>query len=237
MVVRRVFVASDCDTHQNGDRKPKLAPDDQTILIPQPADDRNDPLNWSWLRKHAVLLCVSFGAFAGDFGMSIGIPATVLQSAEWHVSTSTINESNSLAVVMIGISSLVWIPLLNCWGRGPVLFWSTVLGLFFTLGCILAPTFPIYYAMRALQALTQGTGSSIGLALIQDMFFFHQYARKIGVWYAVFLISPFLGPMLGNFMVAGLGTWRPLFWLDPDCWRRDLLSTRHPAGQTALALA
>lgn len=247
-VFRRVFVASnkngDGDTRQNEDRKPKLAPDGQTILIPQPADDCNDPLNWSWLRKHAILLCVSFGAFAGDFGMSIGIPATVLQGAEWHISTSTINEPNSLAVVMIGISSLVWIPLLNCWGRAPVLFWSTVLGLFFTLGCILAPTFPVYYAMRALQALTQGTGSSIGLALIQDMFFFHQYARKIGLWYAVFLISPFLGPMLGNFMVAGLGKWRPLFWLvfawaagltamilavgDETYYRRDMPLGRQP---------
>ncbi|GIJ90949.1 hypothetical protein Asppvi_009914 [Aspergillus pseudoviridinutans] len=38
------------------------------------------------------------------------------------------------------------------------------------------------------------------------------YARKIGLWYAVFLISPFVGPMLDSFMVAGLGEWRPLFW-------------------------
>lgn len=98
--------------------------------------------------------------------------------------------------------------------------------------------------MRALQALTQGTGSSIGLALIQDMFFFHQYACKIGLWYAVFLISPFLGPMLGNFMVAGLGKWCPLFWLvfawaagltamilavgDETYYRRDMPLGRQP---------
>ncbi|KAK9604966.1 hypothetical protein V6Z93_002916 [Aspergillus fumigatus] len=48
-VFRRVFVASnknsDGDTRQNEDRKPKLALDGQTILIPQPADDCNDPLN------------------------------------------------------------------------------------------------------------------------------------------------------------------------------------------------
>ncbi|KAJ6124595.1 hypothetical protein N7471_011912 [Penicillium samsonianum] len=191
----------------------KLASDGHTILIPQPKDDASDPLNWSTFKKHAILLCVAFGSFAGDFGMAIGIPAAILQSEEWKVSASVVNEPNNLAVMMIGISSLLWVPLLSSWGRAPVLFWSTVMGLFFTLGCVLAPNFPTYYAMRALQGVTQGTGSSIGLQLIQDMFFFHEHPRKIGLWYGIFLVSPFAGPMLGNFMVAGLGTWRPLFWL------------------------
>jgi len=145
--------------------------------------------------------------------MAIGIPAGTLQSEEWRVSASVVNEPNNLAVLMIGISSLLWVPLLSSWGRAPVLFWSTVMGLFFTLGCLLAPNFHTYYAMRALQGLTQGTGSSIGLQLIQDMFFFHEHSRKIGLWYGIFLVSPFAGPMFGNFMVAGLGAWRPLFWL------------------------
>lgn len=30
----------------------KLAKDGKTVLIPQPSDDPNDPLNWSWKKKH-----------------------------------------------------------------------------------------------------------------------------------------------------------------------------------------
>jgi len=36
----------------------KLAKDGVTVLIPQPSDDSEDPLNWSWLRKHKVLVAL-----------------------------------------------------------------------------------------------------------------------------------------------------------------------------------
>ena len=83
--------------------------------------------------------------------------------------------------------------------------------LMFTLGCVLTRDWNTFYAMRALQGATQATGTTIGLVIIHDIFFFHEYARKIGIWYAFFLTSPFVGSLLGNFMIAGLGGWRPLF--------------------------
>ncbi len=41
-------------------------------LIPQPSDDPNDPLNWSWGAKHLMLFIVSLTAFLPDFGSAIG---------------------------------------------------------------------------------------------------------------------------------------------------------------------
>jgi hypothetical protein len=32
----------------------KFAKDGTTVLVPQPSDDPRDPLNWSWMKKHAV---------------------------------------------------------------------------------------------------------------------------------------------------------------------------------------
>lgn len=160
-----------------------------------------------------ILICVSLGAFLGDFGMSVGISTIVLQSQEWGLTPVVANYPNNLAVIMIGVSSLIWMPLTKCWGCAPVFFWSTVMGLMFTLGCLLTSDWNTFYAMRALQASTQGTGSTIGLVIIHDLFFFHEHARKIGIWYVIFLTSPFAGPLLGNFMIAGLGEWRPVFWL------------------------
>lgn len=103
-------------------------------------------------------------------------------------------------------------PLINCWGRIPVLFWASVLGFFFTLGAVLAPNFPVHYAMRTLQGVTQSTGQTIGLAFIQDCFFFHEHARKIGVWYAIYICSPFLSPMFGNFIIGKTANWHTIFW-------------------------
>lgn len=160
-----------------------------------------------------MLLCVAFGSFAGDFGVSAGIPTIAVQGAEWNMSPVVVNYANNLAVAMLALGSVLWMPLLNCWGRMPLLFWSTILGMLFTLGAALSQDFPTFYGMRALQCCFQPLGQVIGLVLIEDIFFFHEQARKIGIWFSIFICSPFLTPLLGNFMVPRLGEWRPVFWL------------------------
>lgn len=185
----------------------------QTVLVPQPTDDPADPLNWPSWRKHAILGLVSFGSFCGDFASTCGIAAAPIQARQWNMSLVVVNSPNNLSALMCGLSGLVWMPLLGSWGRMPVLFWSTVLGFFFTLGCALAPTYEVYYAMRLLQTINITTGQTIGLAFIKDMFFFHEHARKIGIWYTIFIASPFCGPLLGNIMVGRLQNWPSIFWL------------------------
>lgn len=54
------------------DRTIKLAKDGHTRLIPQPSGDANDPLNWSWRKKHVILLIVAFSALLPDYGSAIG---------------------------------------------------------------------------------------------------------------------------------------------------------------------
>jgi hypothetical protein len=41
----------------------KLANDGKTVLIPQPSDDPNDPLNWSYAKKMSILLVVGAISF------------------------------------------------------------------------------------------------------------------------------------------------------------------------------
>lgn len=184
----------------------------KTILIPQPTDDPDDPLNWSFFKKHAILLIVAFGSFAGDFGAGAGIPLIFLQAEDWGLSPAHVNQANSIAAIMCGVSGIIWMPLLNSWGRMPVLFWSSFLGLFFTIGSALSPSFPVHYAMRTLQSVTQSTGQTIGLAFVEDCFFYHEHARKIGIWYAIYLCSPFLSPLLGYFIVGKTANWHTIFW-------------------------
>lgn len=50
----------------------KTTKDGKTILIPQPSDDPADPLNWSWGKKHLVLLTLFLPALFTDFGMTWG---------------------------------------------------------------------------------------------------------------------------------------------------------------------
>lgn len=118
-------------------------------------------------------------------------------------------------------------------------------GTFFTLGCCLTQDFSSFYALRALQGFTLTSGQTIGLAYIKDMFFFHEHARKIGMWAGFFLLSPYAGPMFANFIINGTDSWRPVFWLvfaiccfnlalivlfcDESWYRRDIAQADQPS--------
>lgn len=58
----------------------KLARDGHTVLIPQPSDDVNDPLNWTWAKKHLILFVVSFASFLPDYGSATGAVTLIPQA-------------------------------------------------------------------------------------------------------------------------------------------------------------
>ncbi|TNY20465.1 major facilitator superfamily domain-containing protein [Rhodotorula diobovata] len=196
----------------------KVAKDGKTILVPQPSDDPRDPLNWSEFKKGAILLVVALAAFIGDFQSGAGIPLLASQGEEWGLTPNKVNEAGNLNVLLLGIGGLVWIPPLYFWGRLPVLFWTQLLGTLMVLGSVLVTSFNQYYVLRPLTSLFLTAGQTIGLTFVKDMFYFHEHARKIGLWVCVFLTAPYTGPLLGGFIVDGLGgEWRPVLWLVFAC--------------------
>ncbi len=59
----------------------KVAKDGHTRLIPQPSDDPNDPLNWSWGKKHLILFVISWASFLPDYGSATGAVTLLPQAA------------------------------------------------------------------------------------------------------------------------------------------------------------
>lgn len=51
-----------------------------TQLIPQPSDNPQDPLNWSWSKKHIILLVLSATAFLPDYGAATGASTQIPQA-------------------------------------------------------------------------------------------------------------------------------------------------------------
>ncbi|PVH76624.1 MFS general substrate transporter [Cadophora sp. DSE1049] len=191
----------------------KTAKDGHTILVPQPSDNPEDPVNWSQTKKHLILLTIAWGALCADFTSAAPIPCIFLQGAEWYTNPNRVNYANNLNVLMMGIGGLLWIPMISFWGRAPVLFWTCICGTLLTIGATLAPNFEVYYAMRATMGLFLTAPQTISIAYVKDIFFFHEHARKIGLWACLYISSPYLGPLLGNFIVGGTGRWEDVLWM------------------------
>jgi hypothetical protein len=56
---------------------------DGVVLIPQPSEDPNDPLNWSWMKKHAVFASLLPGCFLTDWVITWGT-TVVRQEIVFH---------------------------------------------------------------------------------------------------------------------------------------------------------
>ncbi|KAK7409178.1 hypothetical protein QQX98_008671 [Neonectria punicea] len=235
-----------------GESPLRLAKDGHTVLLPQPTDDPADPLNWPSWKKHAILLTIAWGAFCADFTSAAGSATIILQATEWHESINTINETNSINVLMMALGGLLWVPMTSFIGRAPTLFWTNLLGLLFSIGTALSPNFVTFYAMRALTGFFITSAQTISIAFIKDMFFFHERARKIGLWALLYIASPFWGPLIGNFVLGGTNSWENVFWvcvavcgidmilivtfLDETWYNRDIASSdQPPRGQNLLA--
>lgn len=78
-----------------------LADSSQTILIPQPSDDPQDPLNWSSAKKHLLLATIGLAAFVADFQAGAAVPCIITQGAEWQLSPTHVNYANNLNVLLV----------------------------------------------------------------------------------------------------------------------------------------
>lgn len=92
-------------------------------------------------------------------------------------------------------------------------FWSTVIGFAFALGTCLTRDRITMLALRFIMGLFTTSAQTVSVGVLKDIFFFHESARKIGLWAVLYIASPYLGPCLGNFVLGGTGYWPDVMWL------------------------
>ncbi|KAL8849462.1 MAG: hypothetical protein Q9221_005544 [Calogaya cf. arnoldii] len=190
----------------------KTARDGQTVLIPQPSDALDDPLNWSQAKKHIVLAIVIACTFLPDYGSVTGAITLIPQAAEYGITPDEVNHSQSGNQFMVGAGGVVAVMLSAYFGRLPVLFWFMVIATATAAGQAGSHGFNGFFVPRVLNGFFAGAAQGSGLMFIKDMFFLHEHARKINIWQASVILSPYLGPLLASFMLMQL-SWRWPFWV------------------------
>jgi hypothetical protein len=95
----------------------KLAKDGSTVLIPQPSDDDEDPLNWSWLRKHKAFFALLLPSLLTDWGMTWGTTIFEAQSITWNMSVPDVARSTSGGIFLQGPGGILAVPLIQRYGR------------------------------------------------------------------------------------------------------------------------
>lgn len=146
----------------------------------------------------------------GPLAMQIFLPALPAVQAEFAVDAGTVQLTLSLSMVAIALSTLVYGPLSDRFGRKPVL--AAGLGLFVlgTVICGLAPGIGVLIAGRIVQAAGGAAGMVLARAIVRDL---HGPERATGViaqLTMVMVVAPMVAPAIGG-ALTDLFAWRAVF--------------------------
>ncbi|KAJ6109575.1 hypothetical protein N7486_001810 [Penicillium sp. IBT 16267x] len=199
--------------------EPNLKMRDGILLMPQPSDDPNDPLNWSWFRKHAAMFTISYLALVCYVAVTTLVTGTMPLAKSMHVSKSTAVYLGNTPVALYAVAPWFWSPLSHFIGRRPVLLLCNIIAV---VGAVVVTTSKTYATCMVGRVILGAGGSAfwtLGPASIGDIFFRHEKGKKIGVSTLAIVIAPFLGTIIGGPIIGNekLGwpasQWIPLIFM------------------------
>ncbi|EJT99823.1 MFS general substrate transporter [Dacryopinax primogenitus] len=205
------------------------------ILVPQPSDDPNDPLNWPWWKKELLFWPMIFAAgLVGAIGPLL-TPGFVELSIVFGVTVDKVASSlNGACVVAIGCGMLPMASLAQKYGRRPMFLLAALL-LFVT--CIWAgatPTnnFSSLTAARAIQGLAMTPLEALVTATIGDIYFVHERGFRVAVWGFAILGGINLAPIVNGPIIQNQG-WQWCFWVIGILFGVSLILTFFTFPETA----
>lgn len=183
------------------------------VLIPQPSDNPNDPLNWSQPKKVAVFLIISFGTIltAAVFGPLLNAGVVVL-AQDFGVTITAVTKLTGDQILVPAVSGVVVCAISRKYGKRLLFIISTLFAVIGSILCATAETYRTLHAGRIIQGFSIAAYESLCFVTIGDLFFVHErglYAAAIS-WLLVALSN--LASVVSGAIFDQLG-WRSLFYI------------------------
>ena len=105
--------------------------------------------------------------------MAYGVPLFAAQAPSFHLTLPETAHSISGGLFLQGPGGVVAVPLVQRFGRLPVLFWSQFLAALMVMAAALSPNYASFTAFRALQGFVNTAPQVVGLTIIHDMLVKH----------------------------------------------------------------
>ncbi|KAJ6119574.1 hypothetical protein N7523_003854 [Penicillium sp. IBT 18751x] len=176
-------------------------------LHPQPTSDPLDPLNWSSLQKHGILSIVMLNYFLFTYLTTTTVPSFPEIQTQYSISYSQVNWTVAIPALGLSVGPLIWTSLSDIYGRRVIFLVGTIIALVSTIGAAVADTYAGYMAARFFQGFGVSPASTVGMAIVNDLFFEYERGQKLGLWVLAIDSGLLLGPTFGGFLNLVSAAW------------------------------
>lgn len=139
------------------------------------------------------------------------VPAFVSLQTQFSASLEQINWTLAIPALGLAVGPLLWSSPADIIGRRPIMILGTLISIAATIGAAKASTYSNYMCARFFQGLGVSPAATVGLAIINDIFFEHERGQKVGLWVLAIDLGLLFGPLIGGFMYLVSSEW--IQWL------------------------
>lgn len=158
-------------------------------------------------------LFVTFIAIIGAFSSLVNdmyLPTIPSMMKEFHTTPSMTQMGISMAMIGMGLGSVVWGSGSDRYGRKPVLIISLIIFVLATALSLFSRNITFFIICRLFQGLGAGGAMVLSTSIPADVYMGRQLAKLMAIVGAINGVAPALGPVLGGFMADWVG-WKGIF--------------------------
>jgi len=150
-------------------------------------------------------------AMIGPFSIDAYLPSFPDIETEFGISRAMLSQSLAVYLLAFSISTLLWGPLADRFGRRLVILVSMALYTLGSIGCAVADSADTFMLLRVVQGLAASGGFIAGRAMIRDAHDAAAAHRAMSQVMLLFALAPAIAPVLGGWLHDQFG-WRSVFW-------------------------
>lgn len=194
------------------------------VLVPQPSADPHDPLNWSPFWKACCIIASTSVTFTQGMGPLALAPMFPDLIAAFDSDLANVVKFTGVAILVLGFSNFIWVPISSSFGRRPVYIFSQLVCLASSIWRARAMTYGSFMGACVLNGLGAGPAETIQPAVIADIFFLHDRGFWNTLYWVFYMGSLMVGPIISGSMALHVG-WRNFWWLNTGILAASLLMT------------
>ena len=135
------------------------------------------------------------------------VPSFPQLQAELGISYSQVNWTVAIPALGLAVGPLIWSSLADIYGRRIIFIVGTVIALVSSIGAAVAKDYGGYMAARFFQGFGVSPGATVGMAVVNDLFFEYERGQKLGLWVLAIDSGLLVGPILGGFVNLVSSAW------------------------------